>query len=278
MIRVVLDTTCSMPLDWHAQHGFTAVPLYVREGDNAQRELFELPYDEFYRRQRAGARFSTAQPDPQAFVEAFRPAIEAGDEVVCILLSGRISGSVNSANLARQLLETDRVSVVDSRQSGFGQASLALKAKEMAEAGSGRSEIVRALEDQISRSRTYFMVESLRYLYEGGRLSGAQALIGSLIQIKPIIWFTAEGVMEPLEKVRTAKAARVRLLELVQERVELGVERLGLHYGDNLEEATAFAKEMEALAGVPVPLIRLSPVLTSHTGPEILGPCIITRK
>jgi DegV family protein with EDD domain len=278
MIKVVADTTCSMPLEWHAQRGFTAVPLYVREGSDAWRELFDLPYDEFYRRQRAGGKFSTAQPDPQAFLDAFRPAVEAGDEVICILLSSRISGTVNSANVAKQLLETDRVSVVDSRQSGFGQAALALKVKELAEAGMARAEIVRALEEQIRRSRTYFVVESLRYLYEGGRLSGAQALLGSLIQIKPILWFDAEGTIESLEKVRTLKAARARLLELVRERVERGVEQICLHYGDNLEEATAFGKEMEALAGRPVPLVRLSPVLTSHTGPDLLGPCIITRE
>ncbi|MGE5552895.1 MAG: DegV family protein [Betaproteobacteria bacterium] len=277
MVRVVVDTTCSMTLDWYDQHGIIALPLYVREGENVQRELFDVSYDEFYRRQRAGARFATAQPDPNTFLETFRPAVEAGDEVICILLSSRISGTVNSANLAKQLLETDRVSIIDSRQSGFGQAALALKAKELAEAGTGREEIVSALEDQITRSRTYFVVESLRYLYEGGRLSGAQALIGSLIQIKPIIWFAPDGTMESLEKVRTTKAARARLLDLVKERVERGVERIALHYGDNLEEATAFAREMEALAGMPVPLVKLSPVLTSHTGPEILGPCIITR-
>ncbi|MDI6871761.1 MAG: DegV family protein [Bacillota bacterium] len=278
MIRVIVDTTCSMPLEWYGQHGLTAVPLYVREGENVQRELFDLSYAEFYRRQRAGARFSTAQPDPNAFLEHFRPAVEAGDEVICIVLSSRISGALNSANLARQLLETDRVSVVDSRQSGFGEASLALRAKEMADAGAGREEIVRALDDLIARTRTYFVVESLRYLYEGGRLSGAQALLGSLIQIKPIIWFDSAGTMEALEKIRTTKAARARLIELVKERAGRGIEKIALHYGDNLEEATAFAREMEAVAGMPVPLVRLSPVIASHTGPEILGPCLITRE
>lgn len=278
MVRIVVDTTCSMTLDWYHEHGIVPVPLYVRERETVQRELFEVSYDDFYRRQRAGGKFSTAQPEPNAFLEAFRPLVDAGDEVVCLTLSGRISGTVNSANLARQILDTDRVSVVDSRMSGFGEAALALKAKEMAEAGAGREEIVAALHDQIGRTRTYFVVESLRYLYEGGRLSGAQALVGSLIQIKPIIWFSSEGALEALEKIRTTKAARARVLELVKERAARGVERIALHCGDNLEEATAFAREMEAIAGMPVPLVRLSPVLTSHTGPDILGPCVISRE
>ncbi|HHW14717.1 MAG TPA: DegV family protein [Firmicutes bacterium] len=276
MIRVVVDTTCSMPLEWYDRHGIVPVPLYVREGAQVQRELFDVSYDEFYQRQRAGAKFSTAQPDPQAFLEVFRPAVEAGDEVICVLLASRISGAVNSANAAKAMLDTDRVSIVDSRQSGFGQAMLALQAKELADAGVDRPEILRALDDQIGRSRTFFVVESLRYLYEGGRLSGAQALIGSLIQIKPIIWFAADGTLEAKEKIRTLKAAKARLLELVKQRVGLGVGRIGLHYGDNLEEATAFARELEAIAGAPVPLVKLSPVIASHTGPDILGPTVIT--
>lgn len=284
MIRVVVDTTCSLTLDDYQRHGITAVPLYVREGGNAQRELFDLSYEDFYRRQRAGGRFSTAQPDPNAFLEAFRPALEAGDEVVCIVLSSHISGALNSANLAKQLLAADsaaladRVAIVDSRQSGFGEASLALKARAMAEAGAGLAEVVRALEDLIARTRTYFVVESLRYLYEGGRLSGAQALLGSLIQVKPIIWFTGDGTMEAKEKIRTLKAAKARLLELVKERTDRGVEKMSLHYGDNLAEAREFATELEALAGVPVPLVKLSPVVASHTGPDILGPCVISRE
>ncbi|MGE5507770.1 MAG: DegV family protein [Chitinophagales bacterium] len=278
MIRVVTDTTSSFTLEDYARYGITGVPLYVREGDQAVRELFDLSYDDFYRRQRGGSRFATAQPEPAAFMEVFRGALKAGDEVVCVLLSSRISGTVNSARLATQLLETDRVSVCDSAMSGFGQGMLARKAVELAAAGASRAEIVQALEDQKTRTRTYFMVESLKYLYEGGRLSGAAALIGSLIQLKPIIWFDAEGSMGALEKVRTLKAAKARLLELCKERAELGVERAALHYGDNLEEAREFAAEMEALLGVEVPLVQLSPVLGSHTGPDILGPCIVTAR
>ncbi len=278
MIRVVTDTTSSLTLDEYQRHGITAVPLYVRQGDKAVRELFDISYEDFYRRQRAGEKFATAQPDPNEFIKVFQPAIEAGDEVICVVLSGKISGTLNSANLAKELLETDKISVVDSRQSGIGQASLALKAKEMADAGANRQEIVKTLEEMLARIRTYFIVESLRYLYEGGRLSGAQALIGSLVQIKPVIWFDSEGTMTALEKIRTLKAAKARVLELVQERARLGVEKIGLHYADNLEEAQDYAKQIEEIVGMPVPLVKLSPVLGSHTGPDILGPCIITRR
>ncbi len=278
MIRVVTDTTSCLSLAEYEKYGIAGVPLYVREGETAKRETFELSYADFYKRLRAGAKFTTSQPEPNAFVEAFRPAIEAGDEVVCVTISSGISGTVNSANLAREMLEPDKISIFDSQQSGFVQASLAIRAKELADQGATRAEIIKALEDMRTRSRVFFVVESLRFLYEGGRLTGIQALIGSVIQVKPIIWFDSEGKMAALEKVRTLKNAKARALELVKERGKRGVEKAGLHYGDNLEEATAYGKEMEEIVGIPVPLIKVSPVISSHTGPDLLGPSIITKR
>ncbi|TCL56802.1 DegV family protein with EDD domain [Hydrogenispora ethanolica] len=279
MIQIVTDTTSSLTFEEYRRFRITAIPLYIRRDEDSKRELFEISYDEFYKAQRAGAHFSTSQPDPHAFLEVFRPMIEAGDEIICVLLSSGISGTINSANLAKQMLETDKISIIDSRESGYGQASQAIKARQMADAGASRTEIVQALAEMRRRSKIYFVVESLRYLYEGGRLNGAQALIGSLIQIKPIIWFDSSGLMVPLEKVRTLKAAKNRTLDRVKEEVDKnGIVQAGLHYGDNLEEATEYARELERITGIPVPLVKLSPVLGTHTGPDILGPCIITER
>ena len=277
MIKVITDTTSSLTEAEYKKYEIIGVPLYIKQKDISKRELFEITYEEFYQQQRSGVQFTTSQPDPNSFLEAFQPIIENGDEIVCVTLSSCISGTLNCAHLAKQILNTEKISIIDSYQSGFGQAALALKAKELADNHGTRAEIIPILEAMRSRSRVFFVVESLRYLYEGGRLTGAQALIGSLIQIKPIIWFDSEGKMTALEKVRTLKSAKLRALELIKERTALGVEKVGLHYGDNLEEASEYAKELEAIVGVPVPLIKVSPVIASHTGPDLLGPCIITK-
>lgn len=278
MIKIVTDTTCAMTFAEYEKYSISAVPLYVCQGEKTQRELLDISYEQFYKEQRGGAKFTTSQPDPSSFLEVFRPIVEAGDEVICITLSGKISGTINSANLAVQMLDTDKITLFDSGMSGYGQASLAIRAWELANNGASRAEIEKDLKDLQTRTRTYFIVESLRYLYEGGRLSGAQALIGSLIQIKPIIWFNPEGTMEALEKIRTLKAAKTRTVELIKERVARGVEKIALHYADNYDEAVEFGKMMEEIAGMPVPLIKLSPVLGTHTGPDLLGPCIISKK
>jgi DegV family protein with EDD domain len=278
MIKVVTDTTASFTIEEYAKHGLTAVPLYIRNGDSTQKELFELSYDEFYRNQRSGVKYSTAQPDPHTFLETFRPIIEAGDEIICTVLSSQISGTINSAHLAQEMLDTDKITLIDSGLCGTGLGMSAVKAVQLAAQGYSRPEIVAALKAQRARTRIYFIVESLRYLYEGGRLNGAQALIGSLIQIKPIIWFNPDGRMTAFEKIRTLKTAKSRVLDLLQERVSLGVEHASLHYGDNYDEAVEYAQAMERILAVPVTLCQVSPVVASHTGPDVLGPCVITKK
>ena len=279
MIKVVTDTTSSLTNEEYAKYGIIPVPLYIREGDATKKEMLEISYEEFYSKQRAGSKFTTSQPDPNSFIEAFRPVIESGGEVICVTISSGISGTCNSAHLAKQMLETDKISIIDSYQSGLNQAALAKKAVELAAAGKSREEIVVALEEMRKRTRVYFVVESLRYLYEGGRLSGAQALIGSMIQVKPIVWFDERGTMTSYEKVRTLKNAKNRVLELFKRDIAaFGLEQVGLHYGDNREEAENYAKELEAIVGQPVPLVKLSPVIGAHTGPDILGLCFITQK
>ncbi len=278
MIRIISDTTCSLTFDDYQKFEITPVPLYVREGENAKKECLELSYEDFYRAQRKGGKFTTSQPDPNSFLEVFRPAIEAGDEVICVTLSNKISGTFNCANVAKEILETEKISVFDSFQSGFGQASLAIQAVKLSKQGLSRSVILDKLEKQRSQTRVYFVVESLRYLYEGGRLNGAEALIGSLIQIKPIIGFDDTGLMTAFEKVRTLKAAKQRALEIIHKQAEKGIEKIGLHYGDNLEEAKQYAELLEEAFQVKVQLIQISPVIACHTGPDILGPCIITKE
>lgn len=279
MIKIVTDTTCSFTNSEYRKYDITPVPLYIREGDVAKKEMLELSYDEFYSRQRAGSKFTTSQPDPNSFLETFRPIVESGDEVICVTISNCISGTINSANLAKQMLETDKISIFDSYQSGLNQGALALKALKLAEEGQSREQIMTSLEAMRNRCRVYFVVESLRYLYEGGRLNGVQALFGSMIQIKPIVWFDRQGTMTTYEKARTLTTAKNRVLELFKKDIDtLGLEQVGLHYGDNREEAEEYALELEKISGRPVRLVQLSPVIGAHTGPDILGVCFTTQK
>jgi DegV family protein with EDD domain len=278
MIHIFTDTTSSFTIPEYQKYGIKAIPLSIIQSEVAKQELFEISYDEFYKNQRAGLKYTTTQPSPEAYQKHFKPIIETGDEAIAIFLSGEISSTVNTANAAVEMLETDKISIFDSKTTGFAMITMAIKAKEMADAGATRPEIIRALEDLRGRTRIYFIVESLRYLYEGGRLSGAQALIGSVIQIKPIIWFDGQGKLVPFEKARTLKTAKARTMELIQERIQYGIEKIALHYGDNQEEALEYAAGLGELTGITVPVIKISPVLGVHVGPDVLGVVVITKQ
>jgi DegV family protein with EDD domain len=278
MIRIITDSTSSLTLAEYQNYDLGMIPILINQGEIAKRELLDISYEEFYRGQRAGEKFTTTQAGPQAFIEAFTPVISAGDEIICIVMSGKISGTLNSAILAKESLNTDKISIIDSRQTGYGQAYLAIQACSMVASGLNRAEIVKTLENIRLKCRTYFVVESLKYLYEGGRLSGAQALIGSIIQLKPIIWFDPEGALVAIEKIRTLKTAKARILSLIEEQAKLGLEKLAIQYGDNYDEAVEFSEITKAKFGIPAPPVQVSPVVAAHSGPDLLGVLVVTKE
>lgn len=278
MIQIVMDTTTGMTVQEFRDAGITMTSLYVREGEKTLREQIDVFPEDFYKRERKGTIFETAQVNPAEMVNVMKPIIDEGDEVVCVLISSGISGSVNAAHVAAQMLNAeDRISIVDSRESGFGEAYLGRTAKKMADAGESRVEIVKALADIRKRTKTYFIMESLKWLFHGGRLSGAQYLLGSAIKLNPIVWFDDAGLMVSYEKTRTLKVAKDHMCKLVAEAGRNGVEAAALHWPDNLEEAQDFHKQMEEILQSPVAMTKLSCVLGVHTGPDLLGPCIIAK-
>ena len=278
MVHIFTDTTSTLTLEEFKKYDIHPIPIIINQGEESRRELFDITPEEFFKNQRAGVKYTTSQPSPAAYLDAFKPIIEAGDEIVCIIFSGGISGTFDNIYFTAQTYNADRITVFNSGLTAFCLAYMAIKAREMAGRGASRAEIIAYLEALHSRCRIYFLVESLHYLHEGGRLSGAQALIGSSIQIKPIIWFEPDGKMSAFEKIRTTKAAKNRLIELTKERADIGIEAIALHYGDNTAEATEYAREIETAVGIKPHLIPISPVLCAHTVPDILGICTVTKE
>lgn len=277
MIKIMTDTTASLSREEYQRNGITPIPLLVNSDRLSGKELFEVAVDEFYALQREGVKFATSHLEPEAFMEYFQPAVEAGQDVICILLSGKISPCVSAALRAKEMLKTDRIAVVDSRQSGYGQAIMALRAKKLADLGRGKEEILAELDDLRARTHTFFIVESLDHLKAGGRFFWDQALVASLLRIKPIIWFDENGKMMLNNKISSVKEVQARILRLIQDYGKRGLEELVLHYADNRAEAEGFAGELERVTGVAPRLVKLSAVVGAHTGPDLIGPCIVTK-
>lgn len=279
MIKVVMDSTCGMTQEEFSEAGIVMVPLYIREGEKLYRDGVDIKPAEFYTKEREGVIFESAQSNPDDLVKILKPLLDAGDEIICVMISGAISGSINAAHLAAQMLEAeDRISIVDSRQSGYCQLNMGRTAKKMADEGKDRATIVAALNELRDRTWVYFIMESLHWLYKGGRLTGAQALLGTIIQLKPIVWFDEEGRMVSHDKIRTLHAAKERLKQLVLEMGSHGVVSAGLHWSDNWEEAKEFGDWMQSVLHVPIEYNRVSCVVGCHVGPTVLGPVVVMKE
>jgi len=278
MIKVLTDTTASLDKDDYQQAGIIPIPLLIREEYATKKDIFEIGPDEFYREQRKGTSYTTTHLEPEGFLDYFRPLVENGDEVICILLSGMISPCVKAATRAVELLQTDRITIVDSRQSGFGQAYMALKAKELVDRGARREEIIPELARVRERTRTYFIVGSLDHLKKGGRFFWDQVLKMALTRVKPVIWFDDAGRMKLTSALGSLSEVKERTTGLVREHAKRGIEQLALQYADNAEEARAYAAELQSIFGVEPRLIRLSPVAGTHTGPDLLSPVLIAKE
>ena len=272
-IRVVTDTTASLPQEFAAAHAVEVVPQVVLFGDESFLEEKELPYADYIRRLKASPQLpKTAAPPPGLMVEAYARQLEAAQTVISIHPSVDVSGTVRSAQTALESFPGADIRVLDSRNIGGDLATMVQLAVGWAEAGVAADEVMRRLQDLIPRSQTYFLVATLEYLQKGGRIGGASALIGGVLQIKPILQLK-EGRIEPLEKVRTHAHALDRLKQLVAQRCPRTPEaHVCVMHADDPSEAKRLANDLKAGLGLaPIPIYQLGAAITTHAGPGALG-------
>jgi DegV family protein with EDD domain len=270
-VRIVTDSSCDLSADEADQLEISIVPLTIRFGTDEFTDRVDLSVGDFYRRLAESEQLpETAAPSPGAFETAFRAAADAGaDAVVCINLSSDLSATLQSALTAAKAFEgTLDVRVVDSRSITLGLGSQVIAAAEAARDGRSADEIVEMVEDMASRTHVLGALDTLENLKKGGRIGGAQALLGTLLSIKPLI-DVSTGRVEEAGKARTRKKAlqwmASRLLE------EPAVERLSIAHGEapDLDEflgliASRYPRD-ELRIGV------IGAVIGTHAGPRVMG-------
>ncbi|HUF33649.1 MAG TPA: DegV family protein [Acidimicrobiales bacterium] len=235
-VRVVTDSACDLTDEEAAALGVEVVPLTIRFGADEYVDRKDLSPAEFYAKLAAADVLpETAAPSPGAFEAAFRSALDGGAEaVVCINISSGLSATMQSAQNAARALEGHDIRLVDSRSITWGLGSQVVAAAEAARDGRDAAEIVALVEGMVPRTRVYGALDTLDNLRKGGRIGGAQAMIGSLLSIKPLIDIST-GVVEEAGKPRTRSKALKALVEKVAEQPQ-GVERLGLMHGNAPDE------------------------------------------
>jgi len=273
-VRIVTDTTACLDEQYLREHQVESVPQVILFGEESYLEQVEMGCEEFLRRLRASPVLPrTAAPPPGEFVTAYRRQLEHAATILSIHPSSEVSGTVRSALTAREeSFPGADIRVLDTRTVAGPLASMVRMAVAWNEGGVPTDEIMRRLETRIPRSRAYFAVGTLEYLRRGGRIGGASALLGSALQIKPLLQLQ-HGKVEPLEKVRTHHRALERLKALTLEHCPReGEPWLCVMHGDLSEEAQTLAIDLGAEFGLPdVPIYRLGAAISTHVGPETLA-------
>ncbi len=270
-VAVVTDSTCDIPPALIREMGITVVPLTVTVGGKSYLDGVDLSPEEFYRLLATHPdNVSTSQPSVGDFVQAYTRLCSSTKSIVSLHISSKLSGTFNAAAAARDaVMARCQVEVIDTQSASLGLGFPVLTAAEAARRGEGLKEVAAAVRRVIPHIHLTLFVDSLEYLQRGGRIGRAQAFLGSMLNVKPILKLE-DGEFQPVERVRT----RAKALERIYEFVELfpSIERIALLYTTTPEDAETLARRIEPL--VPREKLLIAPlgaVTGAHVGPGIVA-------
>lgn len=272
-IHVVTDSGSDLPADLRQRLGIHVVPLTVQFGDEIYKDGVDISASEFYTRLRQESRVpSTCQPSPADFVEVYERIAQPGDTIISIHLSSKMSGTYQSAVLAGTMVDPQiTVKAVDSRAASMGIGVVAMAAAEAVQAGRSVEEVLEEAQRVIEALQVYFVVDTLEYLQKNGRIGMASALVGTLLNIKPVLTLV-DGQVAPFEKIRGKAKALKRLRELgaqFRERYPDRTLRAALSHADNPGEAEALAAVLPEILDLQDEVVvgEIGPTIGVHTGP-----------
>ena len=267
-IHVVTDSTAYFSTDEIKRYGITVLPLKVifTGKEYNETDINDVRFLDMIKKEYP----ATSPPSLDEFWDVFAEKTADGGEVISIHLSSGLSGTVQTANsVAEMMQKSDRISVIDSGTMGIGEQLLAITAVQMAAQGHSREEIVGALEHKKATMRTIFMPDTLEYLRKGGRIGGAQALIGAFLQIKPVLHIF-KGKVDVLDKIRTtAKALQRMMQELPNDLSHHEIYCVHWHNNPGAEELRKMV--LDNFKNADVHISELGPVIGVHVGPGFRG-------
>ena len=277
-ITLVTDSTAYLPNDFVAKHGIKVVPLKLNWDNVTFRDNVDITAQAYYQRlEKSNTIPTTSQPSSGDFLTVFKEAAKGADALVAVLLSSGISGTVDSALLAKKEFNEVRLEVVDSKVTAAGLALMVKAMATVADKGGSVDDVVKMGKRVFDSICVYFVVDTLKYLHKGGRIGGASAFLGSALDLKPILYLSPEGKIEALEKVRTKKKAVSRLIDLAVEKAGGKKARVGIMQANAMEGAQAIKAELEKRMDLAeIEIYELSPVIGTHAGPGTLGIAVHT--
>jgi DegV family protein with EDD domain len=269
-VAIVTDSTADLPSELARTRSITIVPLTLNfEGESLLDGIDITPADFYRRLPSATTHPTTSQPSAGRFAETYAALLKDHDAIVSVHISEKLSGTYASARQGADLTDPSRVHVIDSELASMSLGLLTLAASQLAAQGADAKSIetkVLAMRDQV---QTYFSVATLEFLRRGGRIGRASALLGSVLQVKPVLCIR-DGLVTPLERVRTFDRALTRVIELVRA-VDRGQGVCAIvGHADAEDAAERVARELEPIAETLM-IQPLGPVVGAHAGPGVVG-------
>jgi DegV family protein with EDD domain len=269
-VAIVTDSTSDLPPALAAARSITIVPLTLNFDGQTLLDGVDITPSEFYRRlPNATSHPTTSQPSPGQFAEVYNALLADHDAIVSIHISEKLSGTFESAQQAADMTDPTRVHVIDSQVVSMALGLVALGAATLAAKGAEAEAIVEKVNSMRGLVETYFSVATLEFLRRGGRIGRASALLGSVLQVKPVLCIR-DGLVTPLERVRTFERALSRVVELARavDRGQ-GICAIVGHAGAEAD-AERVARELEPIAETLM-IQPLGPVVGAHAGPGVVG-------
>jgi DegV family protein with EDD domain len=269
-VKIVTDSSADLPEELIEELGVAVVPLYVRFGEEVHRDRVTITEDEFYQRLESDpVHPTTVQPGPQDFLEVYQKVSEGADGIVSIHISSKLSGTCNSALMAKDMLGGEcPIEVIDTQAVTMGLGLIVIAAAEMAKAGESLDKIVAEAKKAIPQIHLLAMFDSLKYLLLGGRIGKAKALLGSILNVKPIISLK-EGEVVPAGQARNRSKGMDKLFDFAENTA--GIQDLAIVYNTMPEEAQTMAERISSIfAREKIRMAKIGPALGVHMGPGML--------
>ena len=273
MVKIITDTTSGIPAEIARKYNIPVIPQIINFGNDSYVENETIDNATFMRMLKTSSELpKTAAPAPERFTREFARLAPSGEPIICIHPSTEVSGTVRSALVAAKEFPDLDIRVIDTRLVASPLATLVELAAQWAEQGLDADTIESRVRSMIPRCRIYVMVDTMEFLAKGGRIGGATALLGSVLQIKPILTFR-NGRVEPFEKERTHRRAVARIKELVLTQYPRNQDGyLSVIHAAVPQEAGEIAADLRAQLNLKeVPILDVPPAIATHAGPGLLG-------
>ncbi len=269
-IKIVTDSTADLPQSLTEELGIMVVPVYVQFGNKTYRDRTDISEEEFYDRLlNFPAHPTTSQPSPQDFADAYKDLGRDADGIISIHIAEKLSGTCNSALRGKEMISPAcPVEVIDTNLVSMGIGLTVIKAAEIAAGGRDFGQVVGEVKQMITRTDIWALFDTLKYLAMGGRIGKGKALLGTVLNIKPILTLK-DGEFIPAAKARSREKGMDMLCGFAEKAGD--IEDIAVMYSTTPDEAKLLAGRLESLCGRPVTTARLGPALGVHAGPGALA-------